>query len=586
MFCFCRAGSDIVVGHFQETPQGESWSYKSNEIASPLAARLVKDETGGGVGVSGASSPNHWSSLYSQPGIRVRGHIPYMVSNDSNPELETLIHSNSSGMMVTPGGTTLSLSAMGTSRGHSRLNLTAIPEDDDTASDTGSNKQVDWNFYSALPPAKQSLLRLSMGQGTQLMGSHGPYHASHHTMTSQTGLSRTLSVASNVSNSSFHYVSTIHHGSLLTAMQLDKNIPEFASTMTLKSVKKSCCPRLKTLKGFMRKLTCGFWPKPEGIDEKDHSSIILPDPAQDMEQGDREAERFASAPAEARVKSKRSDRLEKFIDLSLLNDGIYLIMLLSNSTTAVGYTNFIVLLPSYALSLGFDKSEAAFLLSVVAALDFVGRIGGAALSDLQIVSRKWFYIVGLFFSGVALSILPLARAYSTLVTACALFGLASGTYIGVTAVILADQLGAEKLGSSYGISLFLNGLLQLIGPPICGVLQQEIGRLEPILTGLGIILIFGSSLWIFAPFIERRRRIEEQQAILHQQQSQDIMMLNQERGGVLEERLTSSNSAPVISSINGGVLPISVITTIGSNGAAGDVGPVILNGNKSVTSLV
>lgn len=189
---------------------------------------------------------------------------------------------------------------------------------------------------------------------------------------------------------------------------------------------------------------------------------------------------------------------------------MYLIMLMSNSTTAVGYTNFIVLLPSYALAMGFDMSQAATLLSIVAALDFVGRIGGAALSDLQFISRRWYYIVGLFFSGVALSLLPFARTYSSLATMCACFGLASGTYIGVTAVILADQLGAEKLGSSYGISLFLNGLLQLIGPPICGALYQSTGKLEPIFTGLGITLIIGALMWIFAPFIERRRRKKEE----------------------------------------------------------------------------
>jgi hypothetical protein len=284
------------------------------------------------------------------------------------------------------------------------------------------------------------------------MGSHSGHPSSIGLVNQATGLSRTMSVASNVSNSSFHYMSTIHHGSLLTAMQYDKNLPEFASTITLKSIRQSCCPKLATLKGLIRKITCGLWPKAEPCDEQDRREMVcqedLPPPVPS---------------SSSRPKPKFYDRLSKFIDLSLLKDGIYLIMLVSNSTTAVGYTNFIVLLPAYAKDMGFDKSAAASLLSIVAAFDFVGRIGGAALSDLQFISRRWYYIIGLFFSGVALSFLPLAETFPSLVAMCAAFGLASGTYIGVTAVILADQLGAEKLGSSYGISLFFNGLLQLIG---------------------------------------------------------------------------------------------------------------------------
>lgn len=483
-------------------------------MASPLAARLVKEEHP----CAGTNSPNKWT--FYNTGIRVRGHLPGTgPSNDSNPELETLIHSNSSGTIVVPpptstpagGGAAPNLSGIGASRGQSRLNLTAIPEDDDTASETTS-RQMDWTYYSALPAAKQRLLRLSVSGGTQLMASSsggttsvgGGSHSAHPSsiaLVNQggTGLTRTLSVASNVSNSSFHYMSTIHHGSLLTAMQFDKNIPEFASTLTLKSVRHSCCPRLSTLKGFIRKLTCGFWPKSQDEHDSNQGIMTRPGDAADVEHD-----------SPLKMKPKRSERIKKFIDFSLLKDGMYLIMLMSNSTTAVGYTNFIVLLPSYALALGFDKSQAASLLSIVAALDFIGRIGGAALSDLQFVSRKWYYIIGLFFSGIALAFLPCARTYTSLVAMCACFGLASGTYIGVTAVILADELGAEKLGSSYGISLFLNGLLQLIGPPLCGAVYQHTGKLEPILTGLGITLIMGSLMWIFAPFIERNRARKEQ----------------------------------------------------------------------------
>ncbi|XP_041762066.1 monocarboxylate transporter 12 [Anopheles merus] len=218
----------------------------------------------------------------------------------------------------------------------------------------------------------------------------------------------------------------------------------------------------------------------------------------------------SSAPAEdATVERNKSDSKmdgKTFFDLSLLSDPSYLVILISNSTNAIGYTNFIILLPAYAISLGFDKSLAAYLLSIVSTLDLVGRIGGSALSDTNLIPKTWYFVGGLSISGLALALLPTVRDYTMVSVFCGLFGLASGTYVGITAVIMADMLGTERLTSSYGISLFVNGILQLVGPPICGVIFENMGRYQPLFTALGFVLLGGSALWGFMPLINRQKR--------------------------------------------------------------------------------
>lgn len=195
-----------------------------------------------------------------------------------------------------------------------------------------------------------------------------------------------------------------------------------------------------------------------------------------------------------------------FFDLSVLRDPIYLIILISNSTSAISNTNFMILLPSYAISQGFDKNSSALLLSVVSALDLVGRIGGASLSDIDFVPKYYYFVCGLGTSGIALALLPMATSYTMLSFFCALFGLSSGMYIGITTVILADMLGTEKLSSSYGISLFVNGVLQLVGPPVCGVIYESVGSYKPIFLAFGIILILGTALWAIVPLIKRNHK--------------------------------------------------------------------------------
>lgn len=262
------------------------------------------------------------------------------------------------------------------------------------------------------------------------------------------------------STSSFQYVSTPYHGSTLSFQP-----QEFSSHLSLKSIASSINPVSSCAKGAAGDAAAG----------------------------------------------KKTSTANKFLDLSLLKDPAYLVILISNSTNAIGYTNFIILLPAYALALGFDKNLAAYLLSIVSLLDLVGRIGGSALSDwTTFVPKTWYFVGGLALSGLSLAALPQATSYVTVSIWCGIFGLASGTYVGITAVIMADMLGTERLTSTYGISLFVNGILQLIGPPLCGVWYESVGTYIPLFTTLGFVLMAGASLWGFMPFIYRNRRLKEE----------------------------------------------------------------------------
>jgi cyanate permease len=135
----------------------------------------------------------------------------------------------------------------------------------------------------------------------------------------------------------------------------------------------------------------------------------------------------------------------KYFDLSLLKDPVYLIILISNCTNAISYTNFIILLPAYALELEFTKDQAAYLLSIVSLFDLIGRIGGSALSDLNLIPKSWFFFGGLSISGVGLTFLPFVTQYSWVSVMCSIFGLATGTYVGITGKLYHFAMLAKKI---------------------------------------------------------------------------------------------------------------------------------------------
>lgn len=275
-----------------------------------------------------------------------------------------------------------------------------------------------------------------------------------------TDFGRRLSTAGprrNFSTSSFAHIATPFHGSTLSAFEKPN---EFASQFSLRSVTESVTDVVY----------CCFCCKRTRRDDTERNA---------------------------------------FFDVTLLRDPAYLVILFSSSTVAISCTNFLILLPSFAQNVGFDKDHGALLLSTVSALDLVGRIGGSTLCDLNLIPKPFYFIGGLIVSGTALAIIPFMSTYLMISIFCAIFGLASGINNSVTTLVMAEILGVDRLMSTYGISLFVNGLLQLVGPFVCGFwFQREQNYVNMFLT-FGIILILGASFWAFMPLIERRKKEKE-----------------------------------------------------------------------------
>lgn len=155
-------------------------------------------------------------------------------------------------------------------------------------------------------------------------------------------------------------------------------------------------------------------------------------------------------------------------------------------------------------------------------ISILGRIGGSAFSDLNLIPKTWFFVGGLLISGIGLTALPSVSSYFWVSVLCSVFGLATGTYVGITAIVMADMLGTDRLTSSYGISLFLNGILQLLGPPICLSIYERIHGYRPIFLVLGLCLLAGSSLWLFMPCVLKRKKLKAEADAAAENQDQDL----------------------------------------------------------------
>lgn len=63
--------------------------------------------------------------------------------------------------------------------------------------------------------------------------------------------------------------------------------------------------------------------------------------------------------------------------------------------------------------------------------------------------------------------------YASQVVYCAIFGVTSGAYIGLTPVVLVDLLGLDKLTNAFGLLMLFQGIASVIGPPITGKINHN-----------------------------------------------------------------------------------------------------------------
>lgn len=94
---------------------------------------------------------------------------------------------------------------------------------------------------------------------------------------------------------------------------------------------------------------------------------------------------------QSRRKKTFGDRVRRYLDLSLLRNGKFLVMCCSVTLMSAGCPYMLYFLPAHAISKGYSKSDAGVLMIVSAALDFIGRLGLGWLSDQMTFDRKKGY---------------------------------------------------------------------------------------------------------------------------------------------------------------------------------------------------
>ena len=152
-----------------------------------------------------------------------------------------------------------------------------------------------------------------------------------------------------------------------------------------------------------------------------------------------------------------------------------------------------------AIDVGNSEVAAAAILSIIAGTSAFGRFFSGVLAD-KLSSRK-IMSACLFVMALALVILLFARQVWAFSTFATVFGLASGAFVTLLAIVVSDLFGLKSMGAILGAIMLFGTVGGAVGAPLSGHIFDVTGSYNVAFT-VGIVIAVaaaGLSLVLLRP---------------------------------------------------------------------------------------
>lgn len=159
----------------------------------------------------------------------------------------------------------------------------------------------------------------------------------------------------------------------------------------------------------------------------------------------------------------------KSFEWQLIKDPFLMTYCISVFLFHSGVPSAYLYIPSLLQDQGLSLASSAFMFSLVGAGDTVGRLGAGVLGNINLIPQNVLYVLCVLLSGVCAVIMPLfAGNYALFGVLSFFFGLGNGAVFTSLPVLLATNIGHEKLQSSFSILTFFLGVPILYAPALGG----------------------------------------------------------------------------------------------------------------------
>ncbi|XP_029736069.1 uncharacterized protein LOC109424102 [Aedes albopictus] len=203
--------------------------------------------------------------------------------------------------------------------------------------------------------------------------------------------------------------------------------------------------------------------------------------------------------------------LVSILDLSYFRDIRFLLFAISNFLLYTWYDVPYVYLTDNATEMGFTASQSSMLISIIGIVNMVGEIVLGWMGDRKSVNANFTYAVCMGLCGLVTALVPLFTDYTALSFLAGAFGLFIAANYSLTSIILVELITLERFTNAYGLLLLVQGVANLVGPPLAGWISDimESYNLSFYLAGMfialsGLLLLVLPAIGKYKKYNQRR----------------------------------------------------------------------------------
>jgi MFS transporter, MCT family, solute carrier family 16 (monocarboxylic acid transporters), member 9 len=156
------------------------------------------------------------------------------------------------------------------------------------------------------------------------------------------------------------------------------------------------------------------------------------------------------------------------LDISYFSDIRFLLFAISNFLLYTWYDVPYVYLSDNAVEMGFSETEGASLIAIIGIVNMVAEILLGWMGDQKAISANIVYAICMGLCGVVIALIPVFTGFNVLALLAGLFGMFIAANYSLTSIILVELITLEKFTSAYGLLLLVQGIANLVGPPLAG----------------------------------------------------------------------------------------------------------------------
>ncbi|KAG7459566.1 hypothetical protein MATL_G00212050 [Megalops atlanticus] len=162
----------------------------------------------------------------------------------------------------------------------------------------------------------------------------------------------------------------------------------------------------------------------------------------------------------------------KLLDFSVLREASFVCYALFGLFATLGFFAPQLYVIDLSVSRGVARDRAAYMLSVMAVAEILGRLSIGCVLNRRPVRKVYILLACVVLLCLVLVLFTAVREFWGLSVCCALYGFLLGTVASSHIPMLAedDVVGIDRMPSAAGVYVFIQSFAGLAGPPLGGVL--------------------------------------------------------------------------------------------------------------------